>query len=537
MRRKGSAIENMGRREGEPLARLRKEDLLPLPGVNGADVDGGPVGSPGATPNGPSGYSLDGVSALALPSPRGHEEEELVDAFLKGLKKLFSMNDNWTFLEELRRTLDSCVQCQTCSEACPVYIASGRQEIYRPSFRSEVLRRLVARHVKPWGRLFPGLRGNGIDLSWPLISRLAESAYRCTMCRRCAMRCPMGSDNGLVTHEIRKLFSQEMGIAPKELHQDGSMRQLRTGASTGVSSKAFMNIISFMEDEIEEKTGRRITVPVDREGADILLVHNSGEYLSWIENPAALAIIFEEAGLSWTLSSELYGYEGTNYGLWYDDVQCARIVMRQVEVALKLGVRKIVMGECGHGTKALVVIGDRILTGNWNSQRESILPLLEDIVCNGRIKVDPGRNGFPVTLHDPCNMVRLMGIIEPQRRILRKICPDFREMEPHGPDNYCCGGGSGFAVISSRNFPQWKVNVAGRMKVKQILEAFRDVPDPSIKKYVCAPCSNCKGQLRDLLTHYHLQETHAIHHGGLSDLIVNALPHLKKPYIEWPSED
>ena len=49
---------------------------------------------------------------------------------------------------------------------------------------------------------------------------------------------------------------------------------------------------------------------------------------------------------------------------------------------------------------------------------------MEEIVLSGKIKFDPARNTFPVTLHDPCNMVRLMGIV-PQRRILKKICPGF----------------------------------------------------------------------------------------------------------------
>jgi len=53
--------------------------------------------------------------------------------------------------------------------------------------------------------------------------------------------------------------------------------------------------------------------------------------------------------------------------------------------------------------------------------------------------------------------VRLSGIVEPQRKILRKICPDFREMEPHGVDNYCCGGGSGFAIMNSNNFSDWEI--------------------------------------------------------------------------------
>jgi Fe-S oxidoreductase len=130
-------------------------------------------------------------------------------------------------------------------------------------------------------------------------------------------------------------------------------------------------------------------------------------------------------------------------------------------------------------------------------------------------------------------MVRLMGIIEPQRRILRKICPQFREMEPRGVDNYCCGGGSGFAIIPTMNFPDWRASVSGRMKLKQILEVFQDVISPEIKKYVCAPCSNCKGQMRDLFNYYNVWEKCGILYGGLVELVVNAMVDIKEPFIKW----
>jgi len=149
------------------------------------------------------------------------------------------------------------------------------------------------------------------------------------------------------------------------------------------------------------------------------------------------------------------------------------------------------------------------------------------------VKLDPSRNDFPVTLHDPCNMVRLMGIVEPQRRILRKIAPRFREMTPHGVENYCCGGGSGFAIIQSTNFPDWRNSVSGRTKLKQILDAFEDVKDPEIKKYVCAPCSNCKGQIREMFTQYQVPDKSGIHYGGLVELIVNAMTDLKQPFLNW----
>jgi len=245
-------------------------------------------------------------------------------------------------------------------------------------------------------------------------------------------------------------------------------------------------------------------------------------------------MIFEEAGLSWTLSSQLVGYDGVNYGVWYDDVMLARIALKHIEVARKLDVNKIVIGECGHAHKALTVVADRILFDDYNIPRESFLPILWDIVEKNKLNLDPSRNDFPVTLHDPCNIVRLMGIVKPQRNILRKICPQFREMNPSGVYNYCCGGGSGFAIMQSMNFPEWRSKVASRMKFKQILEAFKDtVQNPQMPKYVCAPCSNCKGALRDVFEHYQATSRYNIQYGGLADLVVNAMVDLKSPYLEF----
>jgi len=526
-------IKDISQNPDQKMLNITSEELVPLPPPYDKPVKETPICSLTKEQEDKYECSLDGVVAIGIPKPKSKEEEEkLVNSFLKGLKKLLSKENNWTFLQPLMLSLEYCGKCLSCSQECPIYLASGKQEIYRPNYRAEVLRRIIKKYLKKGG-IFSKFSDGDIELNWATIARLAELSYRCTICRRCAQSCTRGVDNGLITHELRKLFSQEMGISAKEIHELGTVQQLKTGASTGLTPKAFKGIVQFMEEEIEEKTGKKTKIPVDKQGADILLIHNSGEYMSWLENPEAFAIILEAAGMNWTLSSELAGYEGTNYGVWYDDVQFSRIALKQIEVARKLGVKKIVVGECGHSHKAITVIADRILTKETYIPRESFLPVLEDIVSSGKLKLDPKRNDFPVTLHDPCNMVRLMGIVEPQRRILRKICPQFREMEPHGVNNYCCGGGSGFAIMHSMNFPDWRVNVAGRMKLKQILEVFKDVSDPAIKKYVCAPCSNCKGALRDLLSYYNVWEKSGILYGGLVELVVNAMTDIKQPFIEW----
>ncbi|MFH0899402.1 MAG: (Fe-S)-binding protein [Pseudomonadota bacterium] len=519
-------------RPSEQLACINPKDLPPLPPPYDRWEEKPWTPLSAATRAGFE-CSLDDTVAVAFPKPKSPEEERvLVKAFLSGIDKLFDEKNNWTFLQPLQLSMEHCAKCQTCADACHIFQESGRAEIYRPSFRSEILRRLYFKH-RSGGSLLSRWQHGDIDISWPTIARLLELAYRCNLCRRCAQTCPIGVDNGLIAHEIRKLFSQELGIAAKEIHEKGSMLQLRVGSSTGMNSEVVKDNIDFIDEDTSEKTGIPIKTKWDVAGADVLLIHNAGEILAWPENPGAFAVILEAAGISWTLSSDLAAYDGVNYGLWYDDFQFGRVAVKHAMAAKKLGVKKIVVGECGHAHKALAVIADRVLTGDLNIPRESAMTLLEDIVMSGRLKLDPSRNDFPVTLHDPCNLVRLMGVVEPQRRILRKIAPRFREMTPNGVNNYCCGGGSGFAIMSGNNFGEWRTRIASRRKFRQILEVFQGEISPDKPKYVCAPCSNCKGAIRDLLQYYEAWPRAGIHYGGLVELIVNAMVDVKPNFIDF----
>jgi len=368
-----------------------------------------------------------------------------------------------------------------------------------------------------------------------MLARLLELSYRCTICRRCAQSCPIGVDNGLVTRELRKIFSQEMGITVDPLHKLGSVQQLKAGSSTGMTTPAFLDNIEFLEEEVEERTGMKFKWPIDKEGADVLLIHNAGEYLAWPENPEAFAIILEAAGVSYTLSSEALGYDSVNYGVWYDDVQFAKVALKHAEIAKNLGVKKIVLGECGHAHKALTVIADRVLPGDFQIPRESSLTYLHELlVKEKRLKLDASRNDDMITtLHDPCNVVRLMGIVKPQRDLIKLVSNHFREMEPHGVTNFCCGGGSGFAITQDLNFPDWRHIISSRAKMRQILDTFQDVLDPEQRKYVCAPCSNCKGAMRDMFDAYGLFDRCNIFYGGLVELIVNAMVDVPEGFLEW----
>jgi Fe-S oxidoreductase len=527
------SIHDLPKKTDGPITQLSVQEQIPLPPPFDK-IDQEPKLPALSAASAEKYVNLDGTIGVRIPKPKTKEEEDrLVNGFISGMRKLFNAGDNWTFLQPLVISMEHCARCQTCSESCHIYAESGRNPIYRPNYRSEIFRRLYFKHVKEGGG--GGGRGD-IDLTWQGVARLIELAYRCNLCRRCTQTCPIGVDNGLMAREIRKVASQELGISPRELHGDGSMLQQKVGSSTGMSSVVVKDNMDFIDEDMTEKTGLVLKTPWDKEGADVLLMHNAGEILAWPENPGAFGVLMEAAGVSWTLSSELAAYDSINYGAFYDDVQLARTLIMHMQAAKKLKVKKIIVGECGHAHKVMSVISDKILTGDLNIPRESSLTFMADLVKQGRLRFDKSRNDFPVTLHDPCNITRLMGIVQPQRDIIHACVPAerFHEMTPHGVNNYCCGGGSGFAIISGNNFSDWRFHTTGRRKLRQILTAFENEPmDRDHPKYVCAPCSNCKGQIRDLLKYYDAWEKAGINYGGLVELMVNALKGSKPGFIDW----
>ncbi|MDP8205096.1 MAG: (Fe-S)-binding protein [Candidatus Electryonea clarkiae] len=527
-----SSIEDISK-PSEQLAHVCLEDLPKLPPPYD-DFNDLPPYKP-LTESAREDYeaTLDDTMTVGLPKAKSPEEEkEAVDKFLTGLQKLFSKEDNWTFLQPLMLSMEHCAKCQSCVDDCPVYESSGYNEIYRPTYRSEVLRRLYFKYIKPGNKWYKKFQQGDIELNYTLLVRLCELSYRCTLCRRCAQSCPVGVDNGLISREIRKIFSQELGWTQKDLHERGTLQQMTVGSSTGMNTLVVKDNIDFIDEDMTDRTGIEVKTPWDVEGADVLLIENAGEFLAWPENHGCIGLLLDAAGISWTMSSDIVGYDGVNYGLFYDDMQLARVATRHFEIAKKLKVKKIVMGECGHESKALAPISDRI--GLDLTPRESIYTLMRDIVFSGKIKFDPTKNDFPVTLHDPCNLVRSMGIVEPQREILRYLTPKFREMTPHGVRNYCCGGGSGFAIQTPFNFNDWRNQISSRKKFEQILNAFKDEGhDPDQPKYVCAPCSNCKGAIRDLFDYYGAKAKSGYYYGGLSEIIVNAMVDAKEPILDW----
>ena len=144
----------------------------------------------------------------------------------------------------------------------------------------------------------------------------------------------------------------------------------------------------------------------------------------------------------------------------------------------------------------------------WGNLPFDIINVMEftaGLVRKGRIKLDPAKMPESTTYHDPCNFARSCGIIEEPRVILRAACQNFREMTPHGAENWCCGGGAGLSAMDTIH--EFRMVVSGKKKFEQIVATGA--------KFLSAACSNCKRQLTQLMEHYKQDVTV----GGVHDLI------------------
>jgi Fe-S oxidoreductase len=92
-------------------------------------------------------------------------------------------------------------------------------------------------------------------------------------------------------------------------------------------------------------------------------------------------------------------------------------------------------------------------------------------------------------------------------------------MQPHGVENFCCGGGGG--TVSIDELHEYRMRIGGKVKADQLRETGAQI--------VVAPCANCKKQLKELIAFYELP----CRVMGLHDLILKAI---EIPGCKSPSE-
>jgi Fe-S oxidoreductase len=401
--------------------------------------------------------------------------------------------------------LNACVRCGLCAETCHIYRTEPEAENLPPVKAGKVISHYRRYHTI-LGRYLPWLVG-AKDLTDEALDGLVEAVYgRCTACGRCGLHCSVGLDVASIMRAGRNVLAAT-GRIPDGLQRTVD-NQLETGNQMAIPRDELRSTAQWLSEDLQlEMSDENVRIHVDEPGQRVLYLVNPREVKFFPLSLMAAAGVFHAAGESWTMSSRFY--DVTNYGFYAgDDVSARELTRRVIEEAQALGVEEIILSECGHGFRSFRWEGPNWMKESYPVPVRSILELLEEYIDSGRIRVDPEKNADRVTLHDPCNLVRWGGVSEPQRRVLKKVVKDFREMSPNRKDNYCCGGGGG--MLSMAEYGERRV-ASGRIKADQIRA--------TEAKIVATPCHNCADQLLEISKHYKL----GVEIQAVVELVYNAL--------------
>jgi Fe-S oxidoreductase len=427
----------------------------------------------------------------------GDRVEKFLTAFAAILR-----HGNYRFLLDLYARTSS--KCARCAVACQVYQTSGDPRDV-PCYRTNLLLDVYRRHFTSLGWLHSKFSGNG-HLTEEKIDEMAEEFYRCTACRRCKLECPLGIDHGLMTRLGRYILS-EIGIAPKGLVV--SVREQlegKTGNTSAIPLPALLDNLEFLQEELEDTKGVCVPFPIDQEEVEYIFFAPVSDYIMEADTLMGNAAVLHAAGVKWTISSHYY--DCINYGLFYNDWIMERILRKLVAEARRLKVHKVLLGECGHAARTAHQFVPTFAQ-DGALPAISILEVTWQAIKEGKLRLDPKAVPERVTYHDPCNIARSGWIIDQPRRILRSFVEDFVEMQPHGSENYCCGGGGGLAPLDEAH--DFRMQVVGRTKAEQIRATGANI--------VASPCANCKKQLREIVDYYQLP----VQVVGVHDLVLRAI--------------
>jgi len=358
--------------------------------------------------------------------------------------------------QEYAAYLNSCVHCGLCADSCHYYLTHKDVQSL-PAYKLSLANGIFKKYFSFIGKNIPSM---GLNIHY--LIRTARSALAA------------------------------IDIVPPGL-QSTVDTALEKGNNMGIAKEDWIETVEWLEEELQEEArDKQAVLPMDKKGARLFYTVNPREPMFFPLSILAVGKIFYAAGESWTFSSD--NYDVTNYGYYSgDDEAAAHMSDRLVQSMKKLDCKTLVLAECGHGLNANRWEAPEWLSKKYDFEVKSILEIVADYIRQGSIKLDPSLNPNPVTLHDPCNLVRLGGIVEEQRFILKNAVSHFIEMFPNKEKNFCCGGGGG--QLAMTRFSQRRLK-AGQIKADQIRKTGA--------KIVAAPCHNCIDQLTELNKHYKL---------------------------------
>lgn len=343
------------------------------------------------------------------------------------------------FNQEQLLSLDACMECGRCEEACPAFATD------KPLSPKKVVQDLKGLMSLTHSHYDSPRMESRIAGSSPLRQALhdvtiqAETLWSCTTCSACVRVCPVRIDPLTIITDLRR-------------------NRVGEGSLSGAAATALRRM---------QSSGNPWGLPAaDRsnwsEGLGAPTVHENPhfEVLYWIgcagsfdrraqRVARAVVKLLKHACVNFAILGREEKCTGESARRLGDEFLFQELALANIATLSQYHVRKI-LTHCPHCLNSLLKDYSQF-GGQYEVIHHS--QFLAQLLSEGKLKIDRAdvrANDGAVTYHDPCYLARVNGIHYEPREVLKSALTDgatrsvgFREIPRNREKTFCCGAGGG----------------------------------------------------------------------------------------------
>ncbi|MEE2858538.1 MAG: (Fe-S)-binding protein [Candidatus Neomarinimicrobiota bacterium] len=363
----------------------------------------------------------------------------------------------------------SCVECGRCMDVCPANRGGGildPKHHFMLDFRDSLL------------------KNEQIDL----LSQInVEAGWECTTCQACTEVCPVGNDVEK-SDEIRRLQVLVEGQVPQE-YQALFTNLQNTGNTEGATQSSLTDRLPKYEASMEYVLWLGCFAKYELDP----------DFTKSVEN---FIQILDVANVTYGVleNEHCSGDPANRLG---DKLTYA--MLREHNLELLKEVKKVVT-MCPHCVVNLKQEYSKYKEIKYTVHHHS--QVIGDLIENGKIHMQMNDNG-KVTYHDPCNLSRMLDVVEAPRMAIQSATDEFIELPESGKNTLCCGAGGGL---------WWKKETTGRthlVRAEQVVESEADT--------VVTGCNFCYGMMNQGLNPLTPEDRDPIKVKDIADFVADNL--------------
>ncbi|MCA9076769.1 MAG: respiratory nitrate reductase subunit gamma [Planctomycetaceae bacterium] len=341
--------------------------------------------------------------------------------------------------------LDACTECGRCTSVCPANTV-GKQLSPRDiilDLQSLLDRNdLASRNSKSDGE-----QPDEYKPAFPVIGQTdnlsSDALFECTTCAACVEICPVSIEQLPKIVDMRRFQVMERAEFPQQM-QDA---------------------ISSLEGRGHPFKGTQLSRMDWAEGMDVPTIEDvdAPEVLLWVgcggalvdrnqRSTRALANLLKQAGVNFAILGREETCTGDPARRIGNEFLFETLATQNIET-LKTHNIKSVLTSCPHCFNTFRNEYPK-LGGDFEVLHHTTY--LAKLIGEGRLTLD-AKAAERIAFHDPCYLGRHNGITDAPRKILKQLTGSApAEMEKHGRQSFCCGGGGGLSFVDEP--PDKRVN-------------------------------------------------------------------------------